>query len=143
MMTYEWAPADNERDFGYWSAQVAGGKLLATETSYGMQLGHSTIGVLGHVKLREVTWVIDVEIRLPAANLADAKFRAQRRYERLLIAEQVAVDEGSECYDLTQEEPLAQHEWNLPLSASEAAAMFEAIDDRRGATPGRAQGSTK
>jgi hypothetical protein len=103
-----------------------------------MELGHSTIGVLGHIKLREVTWVIDVQISLPAANLADAKFRAQRHYERLLVAAQVAVDEGSDCYDLTQEEPPPQHEQNLPLSASEAAAMFEAIDGRRAARPDRA-----
>ena len=159
MTTYEWAPADNERGHGHWSAQVAGGELLATETSYGMELGHSTGGVLGRFKMREVTWIIDVEVTLPAANLADAKFRAEGHYERLLIAEQVAVDEVNDVYDLTQDEPvaeqaavdevndvydlthdelLAEPTRNLPLSASEATAMFEAIDARRVPSPDRA-----
>ncbi len=179
MTTYEWAPAHHNRDGGHWSAQVAGGELRATEKSYGIELGHSTGGVLGRFKMREVTWVVDVEIRRPAANLADAKFRAQRRYERLLIAkqtaadevndvidltddeplaepvvvdevndvldpthdepvaEEVAVDEVNDVIDLTRDESLAENARNLPLSASEAAAMFEAIDAKRISSPDR------
>lgn len=119
----EWKHDDSFTDGGYYTAEVDEGSLFAYLTPdlpatadelgalgcwmYAIELGHRT----GGTRLDPPDWHVDIEVDGWAESLTDAKWKAERHYARLMVADDVA----------RWEEAAAEDAWAAQVEADERA----------------------